>query len=108
MSSFDDCPFLKEDGKVDLLSLFYRPCVLDAIKSVQKWEECKQYSEILEKSLLLFEQRMQQVFLEKQKQPYQVLVHGDFQFLNMLARNGGLKHEDFFLVSFTNLNEEKF
>lgn len=98
MTSFDDCPFEKVEGKMDFLTFFFMPSVIDAVKSIGEWKGCDSISDILEKNLLVFEERTRDIFLNHDKQPYQVLVHGDFQFKNMISRNGGLKSEDFLLV----------
>ncbi|XP_063695576.1 uncharacterized protein LOC134826987 [Culicoides brevitarsis] len=100
LSNFDDCPFTKAEGKVDLLSLFYRDCVFDALKTVKKWKECESYKDILEKITQIFDERLEEIFQDKSKQPYQVLLHGDFQFKNMISRNGGLRSEDFLLLDY--------
>lgn len=98
MTSFDDCPYVQVEDRVNLLSLFYMPSVFGAVKIIQEWEECASISNILEKNLLVIGERIQEIFVNRDKQPYQVLVHGDFQFKNMISHTGGLKNEDFFLV----------
>lgn len=97
MTSFNDCPFELVEGRMDFLP-FFSTNVINAVKSIREWEGCDAISEILEKNLSVFEERIRDLFINRNKHPYQILVHGDFQFKNMISRNGGLKHDDFLLV----------
>lgn len=98
MTSFDDCPFIKAEGRMDFLEPFFLPNVMKAVESIGDWKGCESIHKILEKNWTVFEKRIRDIFMNQNKQPYQVLVHGDFQFKNMISRNGGLKSEDFLLV----------
>lgn len=99
LTSFDDCPYIKAKDRLNFLSFFIVKSVTDAVKSVKEWKGCESISNILEKNLLVFEERIQDLFRNQSKQPYQILVHGDFSFKNMMFRNEGRKSEDFLLVS---------
>lgn len=99
LTTFDECPYEKVEGRFDFLSFFFLPSVRDAVKSMQEWKGYDSKIQIFEKNMTIFEERVREIFTEQKKQPYQILVHGDFQWKNMIGRNGGLKSEDFLLVS---------
>lgn len=79
-----------------------------AVQSIREWEGCEYYSNIFEKNLSIFEERIREIFSARDKQPYQILVHGDFHHKNMIYRNNGETSHDFVLVNIENFYSTNF
>ncbi|XP_063709646.1 uncharacterized protein LOC134838115 [Culicoides brevitarsis] len=100
LTLFDDCPYIPAPGRTDFLQFFFMKGMIDSVKATREWEGEEALADKLEKNLEVFEQRVREVFNDYTKQSHQVLVHGDFQFRNMIFRNEGAKSEDFLLLDY--------
>ncbi|XP_063707881.1 uncharacterized protein LOC134836624 [Culicoides brevitarsis] len=99
MASFNDCPFEKVEGRMDFME-FFTPNIRDALKTIKKWKGVDDVIPVLEKHVEVLEERVRELYLNRSDRRYEVLTHGDFQFKNMISRNGGLKSEDYLLLDY--------
>ncbi|XP_063710075.1 uncharacterized protein LOC134838468 [Culicoides brevitarsis] len=100
LTTMDDCPYKKVEGKMNFLSFFITKNIKSAVNSVKKWKSVDDILEVMEKNVAVFDERIESLFRSQDKLPYQILIHGDFGFKNMMYRNDGTKSEDFLLIDY--------
>ncbi|XP_063709151.1 uncharacterized protein LOC134837694 [Culicoides brevitarsis] len=100
LTTFKDCPYIKVEGRMNFLSLWIMPNMIDSFETMKKWKGIEKYLPVLERFYENFEKNVEKLFRNPQKAPYRILIHGDLGYKNMIYRNDGTKSDDFLLLDF--------